>query len=46
MISSISSLEIIHVVNPDPNISLRIVASVYDAAVVNHNGIKKILANV
>ena len=40
MISSISSLEIIKVVNPDPNIFLWIVGSVADAAAVNPNGIK------
>ena len=46
MISSISSLEIIKVVNPDPNILLWIAASVVDAAAVNPNGIKTLLANV
>ena len=45
MISSISSLEIIKVVNPDPNIFLWIVGSVADAAAVNPNGIKTLLAN-
>ena len=45
MISSISSLEIIKFVNPDPNIFLWIVASVADAVAVNLNGIKMLLAN-
>ena len=45
MISNISSLEIIKVVNPDPNIFLWIAASVSDAAAVNPNGIKTFLAN-
>ena len=44
MISSISSLEIIIVVVPDPNIFLRIAASV-DAAPLNPNCIKMLLAN-
>ena len=45
MISSISSLEIIKVVNPDPNIFLWIAESIADAAVVNPNGFKTLLAN-
>ena len=45
MISFISSLEIINVVIPDPNIFLGIAASVADAAAVNHNGTKMFLAN-
>ena len=45
MISFISLLEIINVVLPDPNIFLRIAASVADAAAVNPNGIKMLLAN-
>ena len=45
MISSISSLEIIKVVNTDPDIFLWIVASVADAVAVNPNGIKTLLAN-
>ena len=44
MISSISSLEIVNVVVLDPNILLSIVASVADAAAVNPNGIKTLLA--
>ena len=40
IISFISSLEIIIVVKPDPNIFLWIAASVADAAAVNPNGIK------
>ena len=44
MISFISSLEINAVV-PDPNIFLGIAASVVDAAAVNPNGIKTLLAN-
>ena len=39
MISFISSLEIIHVGIPDPNIFLRVAASVANAAAVNSNGI-------
>ena len=45
MISFISSLEIINVVIPDSNIFLWIPASVADAAAVNPNGIKTLLAN-
>ena len=45
MISFISSLEIINVVLPDPNIFLWIAASVADVAAVNPNGIKTLLAN-
>ena len=45
MISFISSLEIIGVVKPNPNIFLGIAASVAYAAVVNPNGIKAILTN-
>ena len=45
MISVISSLEIINVVKPDPNIFLWIAASVAAAAAVNPNGIKTLLAN-
>ena len=45
MISFISSLEIIIVVTPDPNIFLWIGASVTDAAAVNPNGIKTLLDN-
>ena len=45
MISFICSLEIINAVMPDPNIFLGIAASVADAAAVNHNDIKTILAN-
>ena len=45
MISLISSLEILNVVLPDPNILLRIAASVANAASINANGIKKLLAN-
>ena len=45
MISSISSLEIIKVVNPDPNNFLWIAASVADVAAINPNGIKTLLAN-
>ena len=45
MISFISSLEIINVVKPDPNIFLEIAASVADAAAVNPNGIITLLAN-
>ena len=43
IISFISSLEIINVVLPDPNIFLWIAASI--AAAVNPNGIKMLLAN-
>ena len=45
MISSISSLQIINVVVPDPIIFLWITASVPDAAPVNPNGIKTLLGN-
>ena len=45
MISFISSLEIIDVVLPDPNMFLWIAASIADAAAVNPNRIKTILAN-
>ena len=45
MASSISSLEIIKVVNPALKIFLWIAASVADAAAVNPNGIKTLLAN-
>ena len=41
----ISSLEIVNVVKPDPNIFLRIAASVTYAAAVNPNAIKTFLAN-
>ena len=44
-ISFISLLEIINVVLPDPNIFLWIAASVADAAAVNPDGIKTLLAN-
>ena len=46
MISSISSLEIIYVVIPDPKSFFWIAASVADAAAVNPNGIKSLLASV
>ena len=45
MIPFISSLEIINGVKPDPNIFLRLSASVADAAAVNPDGIKTLLAN-
>ena len=45
MISSISSFEIINVVNPDSNTFLWQAASVANAAAVNPNGIKTLLAN-
>ena len=45
MISLISSLEIISVVKLDPNIFLWIAASVANAAAVNPNGSKTLLAN-
>ena len=45
MISFISSLEIINVVLPEPDVFLWIAASVADAAVVSPNGIKTLLAN-
>ena len=41
----ISSLEIVNVVLPDPNIFLWIAASVSDATAVNPNGIKVLLAS-
>ena len=44
MASSISWLEIIKVANPAPKIFLGIAASVADAAAVNPNGIKTLLA--
>ena len=40
-----SSFEIIDVATPDPNIFLRIAEYVADAAGVNPNGIKTLLAN-
>ena len=45
MISLISSLEILSVAMPDPNIFLWIAAFVADAAAVYPNGIKTLLAN-
>ena len=45
MTSFISSLEIIDIVIPDPNIFLWIAVSVADAAAVNSNGIKTLLAS-
>ena len=45
MISFISSFEIISVVTPELNIFLWIAASVADAAAVNPNGIKTLLAS-
>ena len=45
MISFISSFEIIKVVVPEPSIFLCILPSAADAAVVNPNAIKKLLAN-
>ena len=45
MISLISSLEIINGVLPDPNIFLRITASVAAATAINPYGIKTLLAN-
>ena len=44
MLSFIYSLEIINFVVPDPKISLWMAASVADAAAVNSNGIKALLA--
>ena len=44
MISFNSSFKIINVVVPDPNIFWWIAASVADAAAVNLNGIKTLLA--
>ena len=46
MISSIFSLEIIYVATPDPKNFFWIAASVADAAAVNPNGIKTLLASV
>ena len=43
--SSISSIDIICVVVPDPNIFLCIPTSEAEAAAVNPNGIKTLLAN-
>ena len=43
--SSISSFDIISVVVPDPRNFLRIPASAADAAAVNPNGIKTLLAS-
>ena len=43
--SSISSFDIISVAVPEPNIVLCIPTSAADAASVNNNGIKKVLAN-
>ena len=43
--SFISSLEVINVIAPDPNIFLWIATSVADLAAVNTNGIKMLLAN-
>ena len=43
--SSISSFDILSVVIPDPKIILWIPASAADAAAVNPNGIKALLAN-
>ena len=45
MISSISSFEIINVVNQDSNTFLWQAASAVNAAAVNPNGIKTLLAN-
>ena len=45
MKSFISSFEFINVLTPDPNIFLWIVTSAADAAAVNLNGIKTLLAN-
>ena len=48
IISFISSLEIINIVTPDPNIFIRIAACVInanDAAAINPNDIKTLLAN-
>ena len=46
MITSISSLEIIYVLIPDPKSFFWIAASVADVATVNPNGIKTLLASV
>ena len=43
--SSISSFDISSVVDPDPKFFLCIPASTADAAAVNSNGIKTLLAN-
>ena len=43
--SFISSLEVINVIAPDPNIFLWIATSVVDLAAVYSNGIKMLLAN-
>ena len=45
MILFISSFEVINVVKPDPNIFLWTAASVVDAAAVNPNGMKTLLAS-
>ena len=45
IISSISSLDIIRVFVPEPKIFLCIRASAADAAAVNPNGIKTLLAS-
>ena len=45
MVSFTSSIEIINVVTPEPNIFLWIAASVPHAIVVNSNGIKTLLAS-
>ena len=45
-ISFISSLEIINAILPDPNIILWIAASLADAAAVNANDIKTLLATI
>ena len=45
MIQSISSFEIIRVVKPNPKIFFRAAESVTDAATVNPDGIKTLLAN-
>ena len=45
MVSSLPLFEIINIVIPDPKMFLFIPASAVDAAAVNYNGIKKLLAN-
>ena len=45
MVSSVSSLEIINVVLPDPNIFLWIAGPVADATAVNPNSVKMLLAS-
>ena len=45
IISSISSFDVISVAVPGPEIFLCIPASTADAAAVNHDGIKTLLAN-